>query len=74
MTQRARAIFDQYVSSQLNDPVLSSIGLGTHVFNLTSLASQEHVPVFELVDEVGPLLPVLKAVRRNDPDADSSNT
>lgn len=63
MSIRGRRLFDHYVSSQLNDPALAGLGMGSHVFNLTSAAGAAHIPLSEIVDEVGALLQALASAR-----------
>lgn len=64
MRLRGRELFDGYVSTQLNDPTLAGLPIGTHVFNLVSAAAEAHIPMLEVIDEVGPIVPALTAARR----------
>ena len=63
MTLRARNLFDEYVLSSLNNPALKALGMGSHVFNLTSAAGEARIPIIEMTDEVGPLLRALTVAK-----------
>lgn len=63
MSPRGRELFDTYVASQLNHPDLVSVGIGSHVFNLTSAAGAAHIPSLEMTEEVGPLAQALTAAK-----------
>jgi hypothetical protein len=64
MSPRGRILFDKYVSGSLNSPDLMGLGIGTHVFNLTSEAAAAHIPTCEVTEEVGPLGPALISARK----------
>ncbi|TPI28283.1 hypothetical protein FJW08_21105 [Mesorhizobium sp. B3-2-1] len=59
MSVRARELFDSYVANSLNHPNLKGIGIGTHVFSLACLASEAHIPMAEVIAEVGPIAAAL---------------
>lgn len=64
MSERGRRVFDLYVASQLHDPSLSALPIGTHVFNLTAMAAVWKVPTSEIIDEVGPLAAAISQARK----------
>lgn len=64
MSPRGRLLFDNYVSGQLNHPALAGLSMGSHVFNLTSAAGEAHIPMNEIIDEVGEVLQALISARR----------
>lgn len=64
MSERGRRLFDRYVAGHLRDPFLAALPIGTHVFNLTAMAAEERVPIFEIVDAVGPLAEAVTKARR----------
>ncbi|MGY2997236.1 hypothetical protein ACVWWD_006097 [Mesorhizobium sp. URHB0026] len=55
VSDRARELFDSYVTNSLNHPDLQGIGIMSHVFNLTAAAIDAHIPTAEIIAEVGPL-------------------
>lgn len=59
MSERGKALFDRYVASHMRDPTLAALPVGTHVFNLTSLAAESQISLREIVEEVGPLIPAI---------------
>ncbi|MBZ9974243.1 MULTISPECIES: hypothetical protein [unclassified Mesorhizobium] len=59
MSVRARELFNSYVVNTLNHPDLKGLGIGTHVFSLTRLASEADIPMVEVVAEVGPIAAAL---------------
>lgn len=63
MSLRGKLLFDRYVQDQLRDPVMGSMPLGTHTFNLTMMAAEAGIPMAEVVEEVGPLAPALRSAR-----------
>jgi len=63
MTIRGRALFDKYVASQLNDPSLAGLPVGSHAFNLTSAVADARIPISEVIEEVGPLAEALTSAR-----------
>jgi len=64
MTKRGRRLFDDYVKSHLNHPVFAALTIGSHAFNVASVAADGHIPVSEIIEEVGPIAPALATVRR----------
>ncbi|MFD1986812.1 hypothetical protein ACFSOZ_30735 [Mesorhizobium newzealandense] len=63
MSDRARKLFDSYVAESLNHPDLTGLSMGSHVFNLSSAASEARIPASEMIEEVGPLSQALLAAR-----------
>ena len=64
MSERGRRVFDRYVLSHLHNPNLLALPVGTHVFNLTTMAADWKVPTREVVDEVGPLAAAIASARK----------
>lgn len=63
MTQRGQALFDRYVSDDLESPALKWLTIELHAFRLTLAAEHARVPSSEIVDEVGPLIAALGLAR-----------
>lgn len=55
MSARGRGLFDRYVNTDLRHAEAAFIGVTSHVFRLREFASQQNVPIEEVVEEVGPL-------------------
>jgi hypothetical protein len=61
MTQRARSLFDNYVSSQLNHPTLAGLSIESHAFNVSAAAGAARIPIAEILEEIGPIQAALVA-------------
>jgi hypothetical protein len=64
MTERARNLFNAYVINSLNHPDMKSVGIGSHVFNLSSAAADARIPSLEMTEEMGPLAEALIAAKK----------
>lgn len=67
MSERARELFNRYVVDRLNHPDLKGLSVESHVFNLNYAAREAHIPLSELIEEVGPLAQALVSARRRTP-------
>ena len=59
MSARGRDLFDSYVNKSLNHPDLRSLDATSHAFNLSAQAAAEHIPISQIIEEVGPIGPAL---------------
>jgi len=63
MTIRGRTIFDTYVKNHYNHPTMSGLTVESHAFNVAASAADAHIPIAEVIEEVGPIKAALHAVR-----------
>jgi hypothetical protein len=64
MSARGRDLFDRYVRNNLNHPDLRVLDATSHAFNLTSMAATQHLPIAQVIEEVGPIAPALRALMK----------
>lgn len=64
MTERARKLFDAYVTKSLNHPDLKDLSIASHVFNFNVEVSDARIPGSEMIEEIGPYAQALLAARK----------